>query len=492
MSRKGEVSTLRRRLIVGGFVIVFAGAGVLNFAVKRHDLAGIEGAQAATSAVALGSHASSSAWYCPGPLPIGHRGEQSSIEVVNLSVQPVHLQVHIAANSGLSELHSYALSGLANQTIVLPGSKLATYGAASVVVEGRGVGVYEVVVTPTGITTSPCTTHTASSAFFGTGSTAGSANMAISLFNPGATPAVADVRFIVGANSFLPGAFSSVPIEPGQDVVLFAGHALPQRNAMALAVTIVSGRIAVGALHFKVANQLLTRSIVLGSQVPLGTWWFAPVVVAPSIEQVFSLYNPTAHGERVRITLLGDGAEGVSTVFVGAGANLRYVAPRPSIAGLQAGSVSVAGRGSLIVDRAIAANRSFSPVAKVRLIQLPAALPTGYAVTAPNVAPAKVWMIGAVRSDSVASGVVAVANPGDRPAEVAFEEIARGGSIPIPGVGSILVAARSIVSIDLSRHLNNMVSLGIVIHATRAVVAGMTEFGRSRSGLSAPAALPVR
>jgi len=483
---------LRRRLIVAGFVVIFAGAGLLNSVVKRHDLAGIQGVEAATSAITIGSHATSSAWYCPGPLPIGHRGEQSSIEIANLSSGSVHAQVHIASNTGMSELNSYVVGASGHRTVVLPRTKTATYGAVSVVVNGRGVGVNEVITTPGGIATSACTTHTAKNTYFGTGSTAGSSNMAISLFNPGATPAVADLSFTVGATSTLPSAFSSVPIEPGQDVVLFAGHALPQRSALSLGVTTVSGRIAVGVMHFKVTSGALGRSLVLGSQVPLGRWWFAPTVVAPGIEQVYSLLNTTSHQERVRLTLSGAGAEGSITLVVGADANLQYVMPRIRAAGIQSSSVAVIGRGSLIVDREMIVSRQLSLSSQIQRVQLPSTLPAGFIVTSPSVAPAKTWMIGGGRSDSVASEVIAIANPQRVSTKVSIDEIVNGRSLAVRGVGPLQIGPRSLASIELSRYLKNSVGLEIVVHATKPVVAGMTEYAFSANGLNAPAALPVR
>lgn len=492
MSPRDEVSTLRRRLIVGGFVVIFAGAGVLNSVVKRHDLAGIQGASAATSSITLGSHATSSAWYCPGPLPIGHRGERSSIEISNLSPASVHARVHIASNTGMNTIYFYVIAGMGHKSVVLPSPKVSTYGAVSVVVSGRGVGVNQVIVTPAGITTSACTTHTAQSTYFGTGSTAGSANMVISLFNPGATPAVADLRFTVGSIATLPSAFSSVPIEPGQDVVLFAGHALPQRNAMSLAVTTVSGRIAVGAMHFKVTNGVLGRSLTLGTQIPLGTWWFPPTVVAPGIEQIYSLLNPTAHQERVRLTLSGAGAEGAVTLLVGPDANLSYVVPRLKVAGLQSSLVEVIGRGLLIVDRELIVNRPLALSSKTRQIQLPSLLPAGFSITSPNVSPAKIWMLDAGRSDKVASEVIAIVNPQRASTSVSIDEIVQGRSVAIPGVAPFEIASRSLASVDLGLHIKNAPGLEIVVHATKPVVAGMTEYSYSTLGLSAPSALPVR
>lgn len=491
MSRDPGVSPLRRRLLVGGFAVILAGAGVLNSVVKRHDLAGVEGAAAATSAVILRFHASSSAWYCPGPLPIGHSGEHSSIEIDSLSPEAVHAQVHIAANSGMSSVGSFVIGAMGHETVVLPASKVPTYGAASVVVNGGGVGVNQVIATPAGITISACTTHTAQSTFFGAGSTAGSSNMAISLFNPGATPAVADLHFTVGATSTVPSAFSSVPIEPGQDVVLFAGHALPQRNALSLAVTTVSGRIAVGVLHFKVTDGALNRALEIGSQVPLGTWWFAPTVVAPGIAQIYAILNTTSHRERVRLSLFGAGAEGAVTLEIRAGATLTYVLARQRTSGVQAALVEVVGRGSLIVDRELIASRPLTLKSPTPRVEVPASFPSGFSVTSPNVATSAIWMLAAGRSDAVASAVIAIENPQRRSVAVRLEEVIGGRSIALPGVAPFEIPPTSVASVDLAHHLSGARGLVVVVHASRPVVAGMTEYSHSPHGISTPSALPV-
>ncbi len=316
--------------------------------------------------------------------------------------------------------------------------------------------------------------------------------MAISLFNPGATPAVANLQFTVGSVTTVPSAFSSVPIEPGQDVVLFAGHALPQRVQMSLGVMTVSGRIAVGVLHFKVTSGALARSLTLGTQVPLGTWWFAPMIVGPGVELVYSILNTTAHQERVRLTVIDAKVKEEITIVIAADAEMQYVMPRLRVPGFASSSVAVVGRGAVIVDREMIVNRQQTLSAKINQIQLPATLPSGFAVTSPNVAPAKIWMIGGGRSDGVASEVIAIANPQRTATTVRLDEIVRARSIAIPGVRPVKIEPNAIASVDLSHYLKNVTALEIVVVATKPVVAGMSEYAFSAHGLNVPSALPVR
>lgn len=487
-----EVSPLRKRIIVVGFILVLVGAGFLNSVVKRHDLAGIQGQNAATSVVALTAKASSSAWYCPGPLALGHRGEQAAISITNLSTNRLSAEMHVATNSGSATNTTEVLSPEHESVLALPQPKHPTYGAVTVVVDGPGVGVNEIIRTSSGTATSPCTTHTSDHAYFGIGSTAGSSNMAVSLYNPGATPAVASLAFTSGSSTTTPATFTSVPVEPGQVVVLFAGHALPQRNAFSATVSTLSGQIAVGALDFKDVNSILSLSLRVGMPVTQSSWWFAPTVVAPAIHQTFALVNTSQHRETIDLRFIGTGANGTVSIVIGPGATELYNAPTARAPGIEAASVAVAGRGSVIAEREIMLGRHLSTSHAERGTQLPNTLPPGFVVTQANAARATTWLIAGGRSDAVASEVIAVANPQDVPVTISLNQVVNGNRLPVPGAASLVIGAHNSASVDLSSRVHGRSAIVIEVQASRQVLAGATEYGRSTQGLSAPAPLPVR
>lgn len=486
------MSVIRRRVIVGGFAIVFAGAGVLNAAVKRHDLAGINGEQAATSAVELGAGTLSSAWYCPGPLALGHRGEQSAVALTNLSSKPVHAALHVAANSGLTQNQALDIGPYHENVVALPRPKQPTYGAVTVVVNGPGVGVNEITTTHAGSTTAACTTHTSEGAFFGVGSTAGSSNMAISLYNPGATPAVANVAFIIGQTTSMPGAYTSVPIEPGQDVVFFAGHAIPQRRAFSVSVQTVSGRVAAGALDFKVVSAKLRSSLTIGAPVARPSWWFPPVFSAPSADHAYVLVNPTAHSEHAVIRLWGTSTNGATRVLVAPHASVQYFAPRARAAGVEAAAVSVSGPGSLIAEREVILGQPLSTPGHSGPVALPATVLPGFSVSPPAVAPSRQWLVAGGRSDRQVGEVLGLFNPHARPATVTVRQVFDGRISNVPGMRAITVAPFGVASVDMTKWIVNRSALVLVVGATQTVVAGATGFGISAEGFSSPGALPIR
>ena len=492
MSDRQDISPVRQRVIVAAFVLVLAGAGLLNSVVKRHDLANTEGQNAAVSAVVLNARATSAAWYCPGPLALGHRGERSAISITNVSTRQLNAEVHVATNSGGATNTSVVLTPRHEAVIALVQPKHPTYGAVTVVVNGPGVGVNEIVRTAAGIVTSPCTTHTSDRAYFAVGSTLGSSNMAISLFNPGATPAVASLSFTAGSTVISPAAFTSVPVEPGQVVVLFAGHALPQRNVFSAEVSTISGQISVGALSLRTVNSILSSTLRVGLPIAQSSWWFAPTVVAPALHQVFAISNPTTRRETVDLRLVGTGATGTVTFVVGAGSTVLYAAPASRLTGVQAASVSVRGSGSLVAEREIVLARRLSAGRTEPGADLPSALPAGFAITQANAARASAWLLAGGRSDGAASEVVAVANPGVDPVTVTIDQIVNGGRSPIPGVGSLVIAPHGSGSIDLSKRIDGRSAIALEVRATRQVIAGLSEYGRSSQGLSVPAPLPER
>lgn len=493
MSEFREVSPRRRYSIVVGFAALLAGAGFLNSAVKRHDISNLQGERLSISAVALGAEASSAAWYCPGPLPLGHSGETSAIAITNLSSRDLTGQVHIATSAGGVKDEPIGIARLHESVIALPAFKKPTYGAISLLVDGPGVGVSEIVRDGTGMTSSPCSTHTSPTEYFAAGSSAGAANVAVSLYNPGATPAVANLSFFSGNSSTMPAAFTSVPVEPGQDVVFFAGRALPQRQVLSAAVSTVSGEIVAGNLDFMdVANQL-TSSLVVGAPVAQSAWWFAPTVVGRGIHQVFSLVNPTANAESVHLTLVGAGGQGAFAIAIAPHASVAYSPPAlKQVAGVQGAYVTTSANESVIVDRGLVITHRVALSPASTRDQLPALLVPGFGVTAATPQPSSTWMMASGQSNPDASEFVGVFNPQDVPVKVKLRQLVDGVEIPISGLATVTVTAHGTASINMARYVTGRNALALVLVASRPVVAGATEFARANSGVSAPAATPVR
>ncbi|MHB1781360.1 MAG: hypothetical protein ACYCTE_01520, partial [Acidimicrobiales bacterium] len=100
-SRAAEVAGARperrRALAVGLVAVALVLAGVANSTVHRPGQLRARRVAAAVAPSVATDRASSSAWYCAGPLPVGTTGEASSIAVANLGVRKVRGEVVLAA-----------------------------------------------------------------------------------------------------------------------------------------------------------------------------------------------------------------------------------------------------------------------------------------------------------------------------------------------------------------------------------------------------------
>ena len=492
MSEALVISTVRRRWILVGFIVLLGGAGVLNAVVKQHVLSNSEGQNAVISAVNVSARASSAAWYCPGPLALGHRGQHASIAIANLSTSVRTAQIHVSTNAGATMNQSITLAAKQEKTVQLIDPKEPTYGAVTVVIDGPGVGVNEIESASTGIATAPCTTHTSTHTYFGAGSTAGLSNMAISMYNPGATPAVANVTFTTGSSVTIPAVFSSVPIEPGQDLVVFAGHVLPQKNAFSAEVTTVSGQLAVGALDIKDIENSLDDSLVVGTAVAQPTWYLSPVVAAQGVRQSFVFVNPSNRSEHVGLQLLGTEVGSVSSVFVGANSAVHFTPPTGQRSGITGALVTVRGGGSVIAERELSISHLAALDHVVSGADLPQRLRDGYAVTQANAVTGRTWLVAGGRSDGLASEIVGVVNPGSGVVTVAFAQLLNGKERAIPGAHRLKIRAHGSASVNLHRLLTSRSDLAVVVTGTKPIIVGATQFGTGRQGLSAPAPLLVR
>lgn len=94
----------RRVFAVGGVLAFFCLAGVANGLVNTHEVTPRPIALD-TSAVLTKSAATSAAWYCAGPLPIGAQPQFSTIDVANASSKIVRGEIVVSATGGGDHAH---------------------------------------------------------------------------------------------------------------------------------------------------------------------------------------------------------------------------------------------------------------------------------------------------------------------------------------------------------------------------------------------------
>lgn len=558
------VPARRRALAVGIVALTLALGGVASSAFHpAHATREAADAAAVAPSVALDA-ATSTAWYCPGPLPVGTPGEASSIAVTNLGRRAesgtLTLVSSAATVTAASGSGSAATVTAATPLHVVAGGESVVglrrsgrrgVAAATVVVDGSGVAVDELVHGVHGVSASPCLDHLSSVSYLAAGSTSGADNFSLAILDPGATPAVVDVSFAVGATDVAPPAFQGLTIGAGQLQVLDVGHYLPSRPVVATTVTSTGGRIVAGSLVTAVVGHSLLSSLLTGVSSSARSWLLPAGPAGGSSASVFSILDPGSRPASVRL--------GVGTSS-GARADLRATVPAHGVVTLAPGIASsqltmrwasvdssagvVVARESFVVApvpglvaparlhvrrriparaarvharvaksalrapvRAVrsattstststtAAPRSVSGVAPLAAVRaLPSGL-AGVAVTSGVAEPARVWVLPGGESDANTGEDVVVDNVSSRTATVQVEQLGArtgGPATPFAAMPTLVVRPGGILTVDMSAVTGADGTLPLVVSATRRVVVAEMLYARRTAGFTLPLAIGVR
>ena len=498
--RRGRVAFVERRRLsfVAAVVAAFALAGAAS--VLIHPAATPPASGSVAAAVRGEPGATSTAWFCAGPLPVGTPHEASSIAIVNRDPSPVTATVTIVLVSGATTTETFAVAGASESVVGLSHIRASSFAAARVIVDGSGVEVVELVHGAAGPDASPCTEQATGTQYLLAGNTEAKDNLAIALFDPGATPAVANVTFATPIGPQAPPAFQGVQVAAGHVVVLYVAHSLPFRRFVSATVRSSGGAIVAGALDI-VTNQATTLEALEGPIAgPATRWFFAAAPAGASAQQTFDILNPGKRTASVEIHLGGPTGVGEISLSLGPGATTRYApAPDESAAALRWASVTSRNDEPVVAARElavaspihVAARRARSAAARrrVALFRLPS-LPVGFTVTTGVPGAARQWILAGGQSDAHISEFVTVTNTGAAPATVEITPIA--GSFA--GLGPLTVAADGSVVVDLADLASAAGRLSLRVTSDVPVVAADELYVRAPGGspgLAAPAALPV-
>ena len=222
-----------------------------------------------------GEGATSTAWYCAGPLPLGLRAERARVAIANVSAKTVRGELLVATETGVARAVHVTVAAHESVSFVLPSPGHSAFGAATVLLDAAGVGVQELVTGPTGTDASPCVSHATAVQYLSGGATKDGAALDLAIFDPGATPSVANVSFATPGGRVTPPAYQQMPIEAGQTLVLDVGRYLPVQPLIATTVTAGGGRVVVGAIATAVVAKTTFPALVSATAVPETTWYFA-------------------------------------------------------------------------------------------------------------------------------------------------------------------------------------------------------------------------
>jgi GT2 family glycosyltransferase len=201
------------------------------------------------------STAESTLWTCP--LGTGAGGEAvATLLIVDASSSPRHVVVTAVAASSkgvAGPRRSLAVEVPAfGEAVVLPSDLLAaeptTFLGATVLSEGGGVGVEELLGGQAGWTAVPCTARLATRLALLVGEPGPSADLELALMDPTPTPAVADVELATDAGAVIPPQDQGVVVPAGGLVILPLSAPSVGRRVAGAVVTAASGELAAAAL----------------------------------------------------------------------------------------------------------------------------------------------------------------------------------------------------------------------------------------------------
>ncbi len=309
------MTTAHRAALLALFAAVVATGGIVDHVVSR----GAAGAapEAAPSQLA-GAGAESTSWYCPSGTG-AKGGAPATVLLTNATDRPVSGTLTAVPSAGPAKQVPITVPAGGEASVVPSQVVEAATVAATVALDGGGVGVSESVAGPLGWADAPCASSTAMSWTFAHASTA-NATTTLTLFNPTSTTAVADVTLVTSRSGTLqPSQYQEMSLAPGSVTAVNLGdHALDD-PAVATKVTALSGAVVAGELQQSSAPGADGLSLLLGS-TPASRWAFPQTTQVPGGTVVFDVFDPGRRPATVTASLeLQQGTAEPFTVHVPAG-----------------------------------------------------------------------------------------------------------------------------------------------------------------------------
>lgn len=485
----------RRVVVMSALAALCAAVVVASVAVHP---ARVRGALASDARVVENvPGATSVMWSCAGPLPVGSTTELSSIELSNSAHVPVVAKYAITTNigarsGGVTSVPSGAVVVLRPPVVTKPG-----FAAARVVAEGAGLNVVEIVHGPQGPDTAECVHSVSTTAYLVAGDTHKTDDVTLSLYDPGATPAVASVSVATLNGVQSPAALQGLPIGAGQMVTYSIGQRVPFVPELAITVRSSAGSLVVGGLSSARIDKTTINALEPGIVDPSPSWLFAAAPAGPSAAQTVDLLNPSRKAASVAVTDSTSGGTAHLRVIVPPGEVARVALPTES-ATRALGSVEVlAAKGVPVVAARTTIVGAVIPAAQLpernptlrarRALNLVARTPVGYTVTNGAQKAATRWVVGGGEQDRSNSTELVVTNPNTRSANVTI----RPTGSKVAWISGLVVSGDTTAVVNVADLQAATGRFALDVDADVPVIATGTIYARGSTGFTSPAAIPL-
>ncbi len=441
-------------------------------------------------------------WSCPGPLPLGPKSAVS-VSMTNPSSRPATagvLEVQTAVSGAGSPEHALAnqlstvvIGAQSERTITLSAEALPAsvsppttakghrstpptiFASVSVTASGAEIAVSETLTDGSGAVAAACADGSSGQAYTASGTTAGSSDTRVALFNPTAAPAVVNLSVATGSGTVEPAAYQGLPVAPRSLYVVDIARYVPLRSQVAVSAKATVGRFVLGSLA-TVDEEVMTNrlgpshsyrvsgeELAVGVGCPLDRWVMPLGNVGPNESQAVQLFDPGPRPARVTLTsLLPKGKTTTLTVLVRPGQTVLAAAPVVWSGTRVDGSLTVttAGRVGVVVE-----HETYLALGRGRL---------GLISFAPASRASAGWVLPGVQETKAYAVSVEITDPGRRPVSAMVAEIASSagaGAAPsqltdvtvLPGTTAV-VQLRSVVASNPGQ------SLGLEVRAAGPVL----------------------
>lgn len=437
------MSDSRRRLtaVILALVVV-ASASAADAEVARAPQAGPQ--ESPASAMIAGPSAVTSAWYCAGSAA-APSGTAATVVLTNSGPRTVSAEMTATAPT-TDSVNLPAAPSQFDLSVPPAGQEkvvLASAQAAELFLNGGAVVAQEILSGPAGWSVAPCVSSPSTSWYFAQGSTAGGSSLSLTLLNPTATPAVADVSFVShGSGLIEPPAFQGIPIAAGAAVVETVSDHVNSDPSIATVVTTLSGSVVAAEVEVPAGGK--APSVLNGVAAPTQDASFPLNALASGGSVDYTVFNPSAQGEMVKAEFAFPSGKSsplvmrvsaMSTVVVSAQSQTRIPAATP-----YAVTFSSPDGPGVVVEREVVAPPGATAPAGGSTDGFTVAQPGG----------AQRWLVPAVTEPGTGVQSMAVVNVAGRTVHVTLESFDGHGRLHPVALGGTIVLAPGAMAVPIT------------------------------------------
>jgi hypothetical protein len=370
----------------------------------------------------------------------------------NVGSREVRGEVTVVSTEGPAR--TLAVDVPPRSTLSVPESALASgsYVAATAVLYGGQVAAWQILSGSAGPATVACSSSGSKQWYEASGSTAGSDEIELALYNPFAADAVADLSFATTHGEAQPGDFQGIVVPARRLVVVTVAQHVQQQAAVATMVSARFGELVVDQLGASGTGHGATTTVTPGVAGTARRWYFPAGQSSAGSASTYRILNPSGGVARVRVSM--SPASGTVAPFA------------LTVPGLSTASLA---RGGALLPSGVAYSVSIHATNGAGVVAERTEVASSGVLTSSLLGAARTartWLL-----TSAAASSLVLQNPGATRAVASVAIVTGGTTRLLSGLARVEVPATRATTISLPSTARGV----IVVQATRGlVVEGVT------------------